>query len=330
MTPVGQGPVRAGPRVGNVVFLASFVSLACTDDLLPGELVLGADLVEDVAYGEENARLGASVATDGESVLAIAPGVPATWHDGELRQGTVLSTGFTADRGAWEAGQGVLRFLETGEEFVLAGDERALASDPADEAGTVYSVGPSGLRDVVRGGVYLPGFGYDALAVESERVALRDCDGEQCQLFWIRTWSSEPVQPAGESLGLNLVQGLPAVTGAGLAWNDGALCAGDPQSDVDDGAGYVSCDDGTHVAGLVGDHLGQAISGGYAAGEFNKWIVPARTRVVPLRGGDVLALERGAEAQPTSLAVHDGLVVIGQPYEMHGGMNVGAVHTVQP
>ena len=305
------------------------------DDLLPDESVLGVDVEESVVYGAENARLGAAVSTDGESVAAIAPGSTEVWRDGELSEATVFATGFTVDRGAWEAGEATLRFLATGEEFDLLPSEKIVVSNPEDEAGLVWAAGASGLREVTK---YLESdgsTGIDAVAIgtrpqplswegdvaSSGSRAVRTCAGEVCTVT-VANWSPDEF--------ISYDAGLSAQKGAGLAlWND-AICSGNPQLDDDDGAGFVECTDGTRIDGLPGDHLGLAIAGGYAIGQFNKWIVPARTRVVPLGGGEVFALERGAEAQPTALAAVGDLLVIGQPYEMHGGMNTGALHVVTP
>jgi hypothetical protein len=90
----------------------------------------------------------------------------------------------------------------------------------------------------------------------------------------------------------------------------------------------VRCEDGREIHGLGGDHLGRAIGGGWTAGTFNKWVVPARARVVPLDGGEVLALEEGAEGQPLAVAAEEGLLVVGAPYEANGGGPAGAVYEV--
>jgi hypothetical protein len=102
---------------------------------------------------------------------------------------------------------------------------------------------------------------------------------------------------------------------------------GDPRWDEPEAGGTVYAEDGREIEGLPGDHLGAAIGGGYTAGTFNKWVVPARGRVVPLDGGIVFDLEVGAEIQPILVGGGDPLVV-GAPYHPADGVPAGAVVVV--
>ncbi|MFZ5476333.1 MAG: hypothetical protein ACOZNI_06105, partial [Myxococcota bacterium] len=125
----------------------------------------------------------------------------------------------------------------------------------------------------------------------------------------------------GEPLDIDLAAGEGGDVGE---W-DGVAWAGDPQLDDDDGAGRVCSEAGDCVEGLAGDHLGAAIGGGFAAGSFNKWIVPARARVVPLHGGIVYAMEEGAEIQPLTLDGDDATLIVGAPYHPAHGEPSGVV-----
>lgn len=122
---------------------------------------------------------------------------------------------------------------------------------------------------------------------------------------------------------------LPCAAEGALVTAGDAACAGDPEVDDDEGAGRVSCTDGTSREGERGDHLGRAIGGGYAMGSFNKWLVPARARAVPLGDGPVLALELGAENQPHALAGDGDTLVIGAPYYPASGLPSGASFVVE-
>jgi hypothetical protein len=109
---------------------------------------------------------------------------------------------------------------------------------------------------------------------------------------------------------------------------DGVAWAGDPEEEIPDGGGSVCAEDGRCVHGLVGDHLGAAIGGGFAAGAFNKWVVPARGRVVPLGAGTTYAIERGGENQPLAVAGDGDTLVVGHGQYPAGESPGGAVVTL--
>lgn len=277
--------------------------LGCVADLLPDERVVGVDVPAEVTYGAPGSRLGAAVAW-GDGWAALAPGAD-TWFAGGVDQHEALAF-VGADAGGWVVA-------------TADGGWRA-----ADGAGTVpgarrWATGPGGLWAATgealvdaRSGTRVPVTGVGALAVGEERVLAVVCD-EGCAA---RAWTLDgvdlgPVAPAGEG-------GAVAEWG-GVAW------AGDPEEALADGAGRACAEDGRCVAGLPGDHLGAALGGGHAAGRFNKWTVPARTRLVPLDGGPTLAVEEGAENQPLALAGDAGTVLLGDPYHPSGGQPSGAV-----
>jgi hypothetical protein len=172
------------------------------------------------------------------------------------------------------------------------------------DAGVVYAdkgrVGLVGGWEVARSGVGALAIGSRVLARVGDHVEAWDLDGEELPIDL----------PAGD--------GGAVAEWAGVAW------AGNPADDEDEGAGRVCAEDGRCVEGEAGDHLGRAIGGGYTVGEFNKWIVPARARVVPLEGGAVYAMEVGAEVQPMAVAGDGGRVIVGAPYYPREGEPAGA------
>ena len=99
--------------------------------------------------------------------------------------------------------------------------------------------------------------------------------------------------------------------GGALVEVDGTAWWGDPQLEEAEGAGLVCSEEGTCLQGLEGDHLGRELCPTHAAGVFNKWIVPARMRIVPLGGGPTLAVERAAPSRPPALDSDGSSLVIG-------------------
>ena len=70
--------------------------------------------------------------------------------------------------------------------------------------------------------------------------------------------------------------------GSAVAWVGSQACWGDVALSEPDASGGVYCEDGWSMQGLQGEHLGTAIAGDRVAGQFSKWLVPARARVVGL------------------------------------------------
>ncbi|MSP55998.1 MAG: hypothetical protein EXR69_10400 [Myxococcales bacterium] len=288
--------------------------LACAADLLPGEVVVGADVPADVWHGAPGERFGASIAGIGQAILAAAPGVPALK---ELEAGgTLADVGLPAvwvglgAGGVYAAGIDGTVWVEGIERFRVPG---AIG----------FAVGDDGVVVGTREGWELPESGVrlalahvSAVGVGVGRVLGVVCDPECAG----RAWDLQ-----GNALAIE----LPAGEGGAIAEWAGTAWAGDPQNDVPDGAGRVCNEMGDCIEGYVGDHLGRAFGGGYAVGTFNKWVVPARARFVPLGGGDVLALESGAEDQPLAAAGDDATVWLGAPYYEADGEQGGAVFGVQ-
>jgi hypothetical protein len=298
-------------EVAGLVPLATLLLAGCADDLLPGESILGVDVPAVFTTGGARDQLGAEVAWSGDSWLATAPGAGQVWRDG------VATDAPAADAGFW--GQHVVTVSREGEVFVDG--EPAGAAEGAPAAVAIGAPGvavatadaialrdPEGLRAEVR----IDLRGVTSLAWGEERLLGLVCD-PTCEG---RVWSRE-----GEDLGGFADGGEGGAVGEwhGRAW------VGDPQLTDPDGAGLVRSEDGDVVAGAVGDHLGAAIGAGRAAGTFNKWVVPARARLVPLEGGEVLSMEIGAENQPIRLAGDDDVLVVGAPFYPANGHPSGAV-----
>lgn len=283
----------------------ALILAGCAADLLPGEVVLGAEHPATFTYGPPNARLGAAVAWDGEGWSAAAPGEGTTWRNGESVDEPSIWVGWTGEAG--------VRVDADGQVWV-EGEARWTAP-----GATAWAAGPEGVLAAGAGrlrhldaGLDLSAPGIGRVAWGEGRILAVTCDPD-CAA---RAWDLDGVE-----LGEVAPAGLGGDVGewGGLAW------AGDPESGVDDGAGRVCAEDGGCLAGEPGDHLGIAIGGGFAAGTYNKWVVPSRARIVPLAGGTVLALEDGAEAQPLALSGDPATIVIGAPYHPAQGQPAGAV-----
>lgn len=280
--------------------------VACAAPLLPGEEVVGVDRVATFTFGAAGSRLGASVAARADAWLASAPGAGTTWKDG-------VETDVPS---AWVGWWGIreVRVDATGEASVDGVPRWSVADAEA------WAAGPDGVAVATAAGIRvlepardLPVRGARALAWGEGRLLALVCD-DTCGGY---AWDLD-----GNALGRFADGGEGGAVGE---W-DGVAWAGAPAWDDPEAPGRVCAEDGTCREGLPGDHLGAAIGGGFAAGTFNKWVVPARARLVPLGGGDTLVIEEGAELQPLHLAGEpDGPLVVGAPYMAAGGQPAGAV-----
>lgn len=296
-----------------------WVALGCGDDLLSAESVLGVDVPVEATYGGETSELGSSVAWSGSSWAAAAPGAGEVWVDGEV----------TATGDAPPASAAFVGWM--GEALVRAGPGGAVVNGEVlpELSGSVFAVSSYGLFAwsegtlTLNGGGSAPVAGVQGLTTDTAQVLALVCSGACEPMGWVLM----------ESLDLVPLFGFGEAEGAGgpggaIAIDFGAVCVGNPRLDDPDGAGSVTCSDGRHIEGEPGDHLGIAIGGGYAAGTFNKWVVPPRARILPLDGGEVLVLEEGAENQPIALAGDESTLIIGAPFHPRDGMPSGAVFVV--
>lgn len=266
--------------------------------------MIGADVAAEWTYGEGGDRLGESVAL-GPGVAIAAPGAETAWVDGVASAGPASWIGWWGDR--------FVRIGVDGEVYV---DDVAAGEVPNAK---VWAVGDAGIVWASKSAMgLLDGWevevnGVGALAVGTRVVARVGAA--------VRAWDLDGTEVPIE---------LDAGDGGAVAEWEGVVWAGDPADTIADGAGRVCAEDGRCVDGEPGDHLGRAIGGGYAVGEFNKWIVPARARVVPLDGGQVYAMEVGAEVQPLAVAGDGTRVVVGAPYYPVDGEPAGAAAVFTP
>ncbi len=281
---------------------------ACTAPLVD-ERVLGVDVPATFTYGAPGDRLGAAVAATGDRWLAAAPGAGQTWRDGVPGDVASAWVGLWGEREVFvDAAGGV---SVDGEARWSVPDALAWAAGPNG----VLVATPDGL-EVLDPPLDVPVRGARAVAWGAERLLALVCDPDCVGLAW---------DLDGAALGVLAEGGDGGAVGewAGVAW------VGAPAWEDPEGPGRVCAEDGTCRDGLPGDHLGATIGAGHAAGTFNKWIVPARARLVPLDGGPALAVEEGAEIQPLHLA-GDDVLVLGAPYMAAGGLPAGAVVVVTP
>lgn len=270
--------------------------------MIPGEVAT------TLRYGPPASELGASVAWQAGVVLATAPGTGTlTLGDGTVPVDAVY-VGWWGPHVVYATAEGV-GYVD-GEPLWLVPDATAWA---AGEAGVVATDGRRlFLLDQHR---VIEAPRITTLAMGATRILGLVC-ADRCEGH---TWTLE-----GEALGRFADGG----EGGGIGEWDGVAWVGDPQRETPDGAGMLSAETGEHIRGEPGDHLGGAIGGGYAVGTFNKWIVPARARVVPLVAGETYAMEQGAEDQPLTLAGDARTLVIGAPFYPHGTQPTGALLTV--
>lgn len=280
----------------------------CTAALVPGEVVLPGDRAVELRVGPPGSETGATV----------------DWRDGRLLATAgatgvlLLGEGAVAADARWAGwwGPSVVvadSFGVVSVDGVPTWEVPEAVAFAAGEAGVVAADADS--LYLLHSGRRVRVTGLTALAVGEERVLGLRCD-EACEaLAW--TLSGDPLGAWGEG-----GEGGAVAEWHGVAW------VSDPMDADPDGRGVVRSEEGEALEGEPGDHLGVALGGGYAAGVFNKWIVPARGRLVPLRGGPVFALERGAEDQPMALAGDDRTLVVGSPFYPHGGSPSGAILVV--
>lgn len=279
----------------------------CAADLLPAELVVGTDVPAERWDGAPDERFGASIAVGAGGAWATAAGVP------ELRRlDAADDTGLPA---TWTG--------QAGERVYAAGVDGSWWIDGEEQAGVgvgaTWAAGGIGVACADAAGWTLPELGVAVRKAHISAIAVGDARVLAMAEGVVYAWDAEggelPITLTGEAGGALGEWG-------GVAW------AGAPQDDIPDGQGQVCSELGDCIAGLVGDHLGRVIGGGYAAGTFNKWVVPARARYVPLDGGPVLAVDQGAEDQPLSIAGDATTAWLGAPYFEQDGLPGGVVLAV--
>ena len=305
----------ASPIIRRSVWVCGAALLSgCTTDLLPGESVVGVDVPATRWDGAADERFGASVAVG----WATAPAVPELLTLEDDGAGSAVP-----DVPALWVGQGAAHVYAAGESGMWWRDG-ALQDSRFEEAR--WAAGPAGIVVADTDGWWLPeqqvGFavhGIAAIALGEARVLAAVCAPACTTRAWTLHGEERPID-------------LPVGAGGALGEWRGVAWAGDPADAAPDGAGQVCNEQGLCIDGMLGDHLGRTIGGGYAAGTFNKWVVPARARLVPLpegtEEGPVFVLESGAEDQPLALAGDGASLWIGAPYFAQQGQPGGVVYRV--
>ena len=267
---------------------------------LVDERVIGVDVPAAWSFGAPDSRLGARVSAQGDAWAATGAGFVRV--DGDDVPGLVYA-------GWW--GEALVTADAAGAWWVDGLAQASVAGARLWAAGPAGVVVWDGVSVWFPDGVARPRTAVQAMSVGDAVVHLLDCADGCTATSWV-----DGVEVAA----------WPAGEGGGIAEWEGEAWAGDPSAD--DGAGTACTASGRCVAGEPGDSLGIAVGGGYAAGTFNKEIVPPRARFVPLADGPVYALEVGAETQPHSLAGDATTLVVGAPYYPYDGGPSGAVAVV--
>ncbi|HNC97070.1 MAG TPA: hypothetical protein PKY30_04805 [Myxococcota bacterium] len=278
--------------------------LACTAPLVPGELVIGEDIPAEFRYGTENSRLGDQVVWGPGGLLASAPGEGQVYWEEQPVDGPTK----------WLGWWGLRRVqADTSELWV---DGELVATPDGLQAMTAGEVGVFGATRqrlfALEQGWSLPVAGVRRLALGEERllavVCAPDCVG--------KAWTF-----SGEELG----EVVAAGEGGDIAEWKGVAWAGTPAWKEGAAAGKVCSEEGICLEGVLGDHLGAAIAGGYSLGMYNKEITPPRQRIVPLEGGTILSLEQGLELHRVDLTGDGQNLIVGVPFLPHAGDPTGAV-----
>jgi hypothetical protein len=264
------------------------------------ERVLGDDLVAIEIEGDELSGLGSTLVLGAQGLLVGAEG-SGRIHAFDLSgqelwcasgaPGLGMRLGWT-DEGAWswQRGTGFRFFSDTGE----------LISEEIETDATAVDRCPDGSFEAVFG----PGA---ALSCSESGLLWTECADGACDVL-----------EDGEVI----AQTSP---GSDVAWVDGQSCWGDVEFETPDAAGSAQCADGWSVQGIQGEHLGSSMQAGRVGGQFSKWSIPARARVLDKAGGDIWTVDRAAERSRLSLAEHEGSWAIGVPGYIGHGAQEGRV-----
>lgn len=280
--------------------IAGLFALGCTHPLLVGELVVPGDLPVEAWWGADGAALGTDVAVraDGE-VAALAPGEGAVWVGRPGEEALRVDRSELSAAAVWFDAKGRVVVGSPREGVTVWTGDAWEAIGRVDEA-LVYRGGPFGWAAATpEGVVHSDGrswavAGVRTLALDERRVVALAC-GVTCEAW---------------DLGLDAARVGPAGDGGDVALEDGVAWWGDPELTDAVGAGRAVSETGEQVEGLPGDHLGRRLGGGWVSGSLNEHTVPRRLRLLPLAGGEALAVDRLVAGTPAAMAVGpDGLVV---------------------
>lgn len=282
----------------------------CALDLLPGESVVPGEVPARTWSGGPGDRLGASLAFHEERLLVGAPGSGAAW----ILPAADVSWG-PEGLGAWvwwwdgvphgaRQGDGVYR-LDVPEAVLRFSAPEAVSFAGGSQGGrpVVALATPAGVELRDPDGNLLAHAevaGLERVALGEGRLLLLACSADGCTAA---AWWPE-VDGTLEVLG-------EAGAGGAIGEVDGIAWWGAPDHAGD--RGRVCAEDGRCVEGEPGDRLGRALCETHTAGVLNSQSPPSRARVVPLAGGEVLAVDRGREGRPVVLGSGSGGLAIGIP-----------------
>jgi hypothetical protein len=287
----------------------------CGTSLLPNEVVLPGGGEASIQYTEVEG-LGAHLAWGPTGIWASSDKAGQVFQGSEL----VADLGFpgrghfpmevhgeliigVAGEGVFDTSGGVVQRLEGALHFVSTQDRWVAAT-------------PEGVVDSQ--GRYWPIANVRKVAADVNRIAALVCDAQDCGVFLL----GDSVEKVGT--------GEPA---GDLGFWKGVLWWGEPEMEQDGGSGAVFSEDGQIVEGILGDHLGRRIGGGFAAGSVNWKTQPRRLRILSLEGEKIFALDRVAGSTSVALVGgngdRDGDLGIGVPGWVGNGGAVVVVEDAQ-
>ena len=268
------------------------------------ERVLGADVAAIQIEGSVGSAMGSVVSIGSQGLLVGAEGtgqVLAFDLDGtqkwcvDVPNGVGMRLGWT-ESGVWIWSRGMgYRFLDESGQWM---------SEVVEQSATNVARCPDGSFAEV----HTPGA---SVVCEEEGRIWTVCADDVCEVFREQ-----------ENVGRTSA-------GSAVAWIDEQACWGDVQLNEPDASGAVLCEDGWNVQGLQGEHLGTAIAGDRVAGQFSKWLVPARARVLGVSGQTTWSVEHAAERSRLSLSYYDGTYAVGVPGALGQSAQQGRVYLLR-
>ena len=277
--------------------------LGCMESDWQRERVLGEDLAGSYIAGRPDSGFGSALSLN-ESGLIV----------GSEIDGMVEGYDFSGDS-QW------CFQMEPGVGFELGWSEsgpwawqRGGAIHFFDTTGNVIDVRPVDAvesLDVCPDGRHLVGYGRGSTARCSDAGELwTECVDDSCTVF---------------RDGQNIAESSP---GSAVDWMDDVACWGNATLAAPDAGGEVRCEDGRFVQGMEGEHLASSMAGNRVAGQFSKWLIPARGRVISVAGGEVWSVDRAAERSRIVLSYNLGRWAIGIPGYLGTKGPIGRVYLI--
>ncbi len=291
-----------------------FIVVGCTDDLLPGELVIPGELRATITSSTDILGFGSDVAVDehGDQVVAAAVDSGwAGWPGGDhvlIPNATSMNVWFDSGRATLGAGDFGVLDIESGE---LLHEIEGVRTIRGYDGGWIAAL-PD--RVIHSNGVeWLLSDPRVVDASETLRVAI-SCEIGECSAFQL--------------LDEGTVVLLGEAGDGGDIWIDGeTIWWGSPSLNIDGDPGRVNNSIGEEVTGLEGDHIGRSIGGGYTTGGLNWHLSPRRVIVHSLDGGQSVTLDGMSGPGSIALGGSETLLVLGvSGWAING--SVGAVIAV--